>query len=404
MIISITANSQTNGGSTAVPFLLFNQSPEANAQGCTSVSRITDDAYAINFNPAHLGFSSAQTNAMFSFYPTKTDWLPELGLPDLTFNSYVLSGGINLEKYLSIPLSLGVAYSRVDMNWGTFSRTSDSPEITNTYNAEEYNNAYSVGVGLDIGVRLALGITFRKIDSDLGTASASAWSDDYGFLIDVPMVDLVAKKSEIITGIAPICNLSFGTALTNVGGKISYIDPVQADPLPRTISVGTTVEIGIKYSPTNHELLTFTWSRQSDDLLVGNDTIGNSYYRGGFGNIGFIKNIVEGKQTTQIVNGTSYAVTDLSQGWQIGFCEILYIRGGSFVETGERSFKTKGIGVRASGIFKLFDDLMIPESPALSFIINHFDIRYDQSEYDATDITNPLNNTKFSSLSIIVKL
>ena len=54
---------------TAVPFLLINSSPEASGQGGASISRITDDPYAINFNPAHLGFSSIQTNTMISFYP-----------------------------------------------------------------------------------------------------------------------------------------------------------------------------------------------------------------------------------------------------------------------------------------------------------------------------------------------
>jgi len=86
-----TTLGQSTAVSTAVPFLLINSSPDANGQGCTSISRISDDPYAINFNPAHLGLSSTQTNAMFSFYPTKTLWLPGLGLEDLTFNALFLA-------------------------------------------------------------------------------------------------------------------------------------------------------------------------------------------------------------------------------------------------------------------------------------------------------------------------
>jgi hypothetical protein len=403
-LISTAANSQTTAITTAVPFLLISPSPEANGQGCTSVSRISDDPYAIYFNPAHLGLSSTQSNAMFSFYPSKTMWLPGLGLNDLTYNALVLCGGTNLEEYLSIPLSVGVAYTRVDLNLGTFNRTSSTgPQIVGTFNGEEHNDAFSLGVGLDIGVKLAMGITFRRVESNLGNSgagqeqgsgSASAWSRDYGFIINVPIVDLTCKKSELMTGIAPIFDLSFGSALTNVGGKMTYIDKAQADPLPRNISIGTTLEIGFKFTRTDHKLLSFTWSRQSDNLLVGRDNLG-SFYREGYGDVDFFKNLVQGKRTETI---------DLSQGWQIGFAEILYIRGGSFVGTGNRSFTTEGLGLRLSGIFKLLQDIEAEKSSELLYIVEHFDIRYDQSDYETTETGHPLDNTEFSSLSIIVKL
>jgi hypothetical protein len=388
---------------TAVPFLLINQSPEANGQGCTSVSRPTVDPFAINFNPAHLGYSSTQTNVIFSFFPTKTDWLPGLGLNDLTFDAQVISGGINLEEYTSLPLSLGIAYSRVNLNYGTFNRTSSSgPDIIGTFNAEEHNDAFSVGLGLDIGVRFAMGITFRNINSHLaapgqgeeqGNGSASGWTHDYGLLVNIPIVDLVAKNSELMLGIAPVCNLSFGTALTNVGDKLIYIDAAQADPFPRNISLGTSLEFGFQYARTNHTLLSFTWSRQSDNLLVGKDSL-RSFYRGGYGDIDFFKNIVQGKRSETI---------ELSQGWQIGIAEIIYIRGGSFVGTGNRSYSTAGLGFQISGFFKLLKDLEVLESSEVIFITEHFDIRYDQSQYNTTEIGHPLDNTNFSSLILIIK-
>jgi hypothetical protein len=154
--------------STAVPFLLISSSPEANGQGTTSVSRQTDDPFVVNYNPAHLG--GIQNNFSFSFYPTKTNWLPGLGLNDITYNSFVFSGGTNLEEYLSIPLSMGVAYSRVDLNLGTFNTT--GPQIDRIPNGEEHNNAFSLGVGLDIGVKLAIGITFRRIEYNFADAGA----------------------------------------------------------------------------------------------------------------------------------------------------------------------------------------------------------------------------------------
>jgi hypothetical protein len=179
-----------------------------------------------------------------------------------------------------------------------------------------------------------------------------------------------------------------------VGGKMTYIDQAQADPLPRSISIGTTIELGLKFIRTGQKLLSFTWSRQSDNLLVGRDG-SNSFYRGGFGDIDFFKNIVQGKRTETI---------DLSQGWQIGIAEIVFIRGGSFVGTGNRSFTTDGLGLHLSGFLKLLRGLEIEKSNELSFIAGHFDIRYNQSEYKTTERNHPLDNTEFSSFTFIVKL
>jgi hypothetical protein len=398
VVNSATAISQYSI-TTAVPFLLISQSPEANGQGCTSVSRISDDPYAINFNPAHLGISSTQTNVMLSFYPTKTKGVPELGLDGNTFNTIVLSGGINLKEYTSLPISIGVAYSRVDLNLGTFNPSSFGPALIGTIDGEEHNDAFSLGVGFVLGIRLAMGITFRRTEfniADFGAEkdSESAWTQDFGLLINVPIADLIAKKSGPMTGIVPLFNLSFGTSLTNVGEKMIYIDKAEAFTLPRNISIGTSLELGLKYIRTDHKFLSFTWSRQSDNLLVGRDS-GGSFYRGGYGDVNFFKNIVQGKRTETI---------DLSQGWQIGIAEIVYIRGGSFVGIRSRSFTTKGIGLQASGFFKLLKAFETADSNVLSFIAKHFDIRYDQSEYKTNERGHPLDKTEFSSLSLIVKL
>ena len=154
------------------------------------------------------------------------------------------------------------------------------------------------------------------------------------------------------------------------------------------------IELGFKFKRTDHKLLSFTWSRQSDNLLVGY-SMGNSYYRDLFGDVDFFKNIVQGKRTETI---------DLSQGWQLGIAEIVFIRGSSFVGTGNRSFTTDGLGLHLSGFFKLLQRSEVEKSNVLSFIAEHFDIRYDQSEYKTTERDHPLDNTEFSSLTIIVKL
>lgn len=404
LFISCHALAQISVVTTGVPFLLISPSPEANGQGCNSVSRITDDPFAINFNPAHLGLSSFQNYIMISFYPTKTNWLPGFGFDDLTFNTTVLSCGFNLEKYTDLPLSIGVAYSKIYLDYGTFTLTLYNPTRFGTYHPEEHNDALSLGIGINLIAKIALGVTFRNIESNLapfgigqegGRAHASGQTQDYGILVCLPLKEIFTKEWELAPGISPIFDLSFGSALTNVSEKkMVYIDKAQADPFPRNISLGTAIDIGLNFTRTNHKLLSFTWSRQADNLLVGRNG-STSYYRGGFGDLDFMKNIIQGKRTETI---------DLSQGTQLGIAEIVFIRWGSFVGTGNLSFTTKGNGLRASGFFKLLRGLGVVESTLLSFLIDHFDLRYDQSEYHTTEIGHPLDNTKFSSVSIVLHL
>jgi hypothetical protein len=382
---------------TAVPFLLISTSPEANGQGSTSVSRMTDDNYSIITNPAHLGLLSLQSNASISFYPTKTNWLPALGLKDLTFNTLAINGDINLKEYFDCPLSIGIAYSRVDLNLGTFYQTSSTgPEITGTIDAEEHADAISISTGTDFGIKVALGITFRRIESNLapwgaGYINASAWSRDYGILINVPVTKLAADKLELLPQIAPIFDISFGSALTNIGEKMSYIDRAQADPLPRNISMGTSLEFGFKYVKPDYKILSFVWSRQADNILVERSQDGSFNYRGLFGDLDFMKNIIKGEWTDKV---------EVSQGWEISLGEFFFIRGGSFVGNGYSDIKTNGFGLSTSGIFR-FLQVSLEESRIIAYIAEHIALRYNHSEYSAGN--HPLSGTDFSSLSLLVK-
>ncbi len=386
---------------SAVPFLLINPSSAANGQGNSGVSRITDDPFAIVLNPAQLGLSESQLAATFTFYPKKTPWLPAFQIDDLTYDSKVLSGSMGLEKFTKLPLQIGFAYSRVDLNLGTFNITGPTgPQPIGTFHAEEHADAYSIGLGVDLAVRIAFGTTFRRIVSNLvpfgagdeaRPVSAKAWSHDFGFLVQAPIWKLAKKNADIIPGLLPVFDISLGTALTNVGGKLTYLDAAQADPLPRAISLGTTLSFGIVSSKIGLKIFTFSWSRQSDNLLISRDSI-RSAYRGGFGDIDFVQNIILGKRTRMI---------DLSQGWELGVIEIAYVRGGSYDGTGSRAFSTTGFGLRTTGLFRVLKEKIQKNTP-LWFIVSHFDIRYDRSLLETSELDHPLSRTKFSSIAIKV--
>jgi hypothetical protein len=196
-----------------------------------------------------------------------------------------------------------------------------------------------------------------------------------------------------MTGIAPIFDLSFGTALTNVGGKMIYIDEAQADPLPRNISIGTSMEIGLTCVKMNNRIISFSWSRQADNLLVGRDQNGSSYYRDIFGDLSFGKHIIQGKWTDAV---------KISQGWQIGLGEFIYVRQGSFQGAGFTNTKTDGFGISTSGLFK-FIKLVAEDNSIITQLADHFDLHYDHSNYETDELDHPLNASKFSSLSLFIK-
>jgi hypothetical protein len=211
--------------------------------------------------------------------------------------------------------------------------------------------------------------------------------------MNVPIADLITKKPELMTGIAPLFDFSFGTALTNIGGTITYFDKAQADPLPRNISIGTSIEIGLKLIKIDSKIITFSWSRQADNLLVGRNQDGSSYYRGIFGDLSFGKHIIQGKWTDAV---------KISQGWQIGLGEFIYIRQGSYQGGGFSNIKTDGLGISTSGLFK-FIKLGVEDNTFITQLADHLDLRYDQSNYDTDELIHPLNSTKFSSLSLFIK-
>jgi hypothetical protein len=396
-----------------VPHLLISASPESNGQGCTSVSRITDDPFAINSNPAHLGISSFKTGGIIGFYPSTSKAPLGSGFDDFTYNSYVLTGGINLEDYVGMPISIGFAYTRVYLDLGTFVRMGDiDPTPLGTFQAEEHSDAFSFGIGLDINLKLAAGVTFRRTVSNFspfGSAReywvgiASIWSGDIGILIYAPIVDIVNIEYELIPKTVPIIDISFGTAYNNIGRKLTYIDEAQSDPLPRSLSMGITLEFGIKLNKTGHKLATLSWSRESDDLLVGWNQQGSLYYQDIFGDVNFFKNIIGGTRTTRTENGASVAATNLLQGWQLGFGEFFYYRRGSFEGIDNSAFSTSGFGFRLSGIFKIIQDISDEEIYTVSFLLDHFDFRYDESNYDLVKSAYVMPFTKFSSFNFIIK-
>ncbi len=254
-------------GGAGVPFLLISPNARASAMGEAGVG-LADDASAIFWNPAGLGFQTGEGGSM-----THSPWLPQFGFSDLFYD--YLNYKYNLEDVGTLGASVTF------LNLGEFIRTGeDSPEEIGRWKA--YEGAFTIGGGFKVTENFSLGLNLRYIRSALapfgtaeeqGSGTANAISFDVGTMFKENVED--------------IGTISTGLSLSNVGPKIAYIDEAQADPLPTTLRFG----FGYEFKADEYNSLTYTvdFSRlltrrnyiEYDDKLTTNDegdTIPNPDY------------------------------------------------------------------------------------------------------------------------------
>ena len=319
-ILLSPALSRSQEALTAVPFLLVPPAPEGLGMGRGSVSLPTTDAIATVVNPGQLGLFSLTNLFNAGTYVPRSNWLPQYQIAGLSYGVTALNAGYNFRSLLSLPfdLSVGLGYSRVSLDLGTFALTSSSgPSVIGTFNSSEYSDNYSLGIGLDYYIRFGLGFNFKKIVSELGpvgteqekgTATGKSSATDFGILLDVPILQIASEVSgaslEIAPGITPFLDVSMGFVKANIGEEISYIDAAQADPLPRTAVIGLGLGAGItmKSGNTEWQLASFRLVRQADDLLVTRQSDGTFTYQSGLGDVQFWDNVVLGKHNALITS------------------------------------------------------------------------------------------------------
>jgi len=394
---------------TAVPFLLITPSTESNAMGEASVANFTDNPLAPINNPAHLGMLS-QSQYVTVGYDRCGSWLPDLNLSDkITFTTFAINGGINLKKLNedAPPLSVGIGYSRIYLDLGKFARTTVSPDITEYVNTWESSDQVTVGTCLDYGIKIAAGLTYKHVTSHLYGGMTNAVEDakanllDYGFLADVPVLDLLSRSTDISFQIAPqfmpFLNWRTGIAWNNEGQEsMMYIDQGQGDPLPRNASVGIGLDMGIAYTKDalSWQPVSLKLTRESSEVLVGS----SRQYKSGLGDIKFFD---------EVFLGNTNPKTDKKTGWEFNLGEIVFFRGGRFEEdpmNGNRHFHTSGLGIRSAGFVKLLQILDVPLSrEGLSgYLLHHVDITYNYSEWIADEPGHPLSHTTFNAVNIAV--
>ena len=137
-----------------------------------------------------------------------------------------------------------------------------------------------------------------------------------------------------------------GYSKSNIGDEIYYIDPAQADPLPRMDRLGYGITAGFDLISDNFRINAFnlSFTVEADDILISGDSTG-SEYQSTLSDLKFWKNIIEIEGDEKIV---SHAGTKLE------FVETVSLYFGHFSGRGYPDPKeTNGFEIRAKGLFKL---------------------------------------------------
>jgi hypothetical protein len=204
---------------TAVPFLRI--SPDARAGGMGDLGLATSpDANSSFFNLAKVTFNTSKAGLGVTYTP----WLKELQLNDVYLAA--LAGYYKLDDNQAV--NLGLRY----FNLGSIQFTDALGNDLNSYNPKEFS--VDLGYARKLNAKSGVGLALRYIHSNLATTTGgqtykagTTVAGDLSFYHD--------GKNDIGNG------WSFGAALTNLGGKISYTDNAdEKDFIPANLGLGTT--------------------------------------------------------------------------------------------------------------------------------------------------------------------
>ncbi len=363
-------------------------------------------------NPAQLGHFSLVNFVSGGMYLSERNPYPLSVISDLSFSTFALNAGLNLDPYLGLPLCAGIGYSRVRYGLGELVITGPGgPEPLGRIEPYEASDNISLGIGFsDSCVEFDAGVSLKFLNSHLaaiGTegelfvGSARATAYDLGFLLRVPVVGIASTAGADLSipsmQLQPLLDLTVGFGRSNVGDRITYADPSQADPLPRQATLGVGVEAGVVSTliPGGWKLIGAALVREASDLLVLRHSDGTWEYQGWFGEIRFIDDVVLGKTAANVTQ---------RKGWQIDIAEVFSLRGGSV--TGPfNGTTTSGFGVRLGGLLKFLSAVGVEDNaPLLAFFRENVDLRFDQGREEyAPGLFSPSPSATYSSLSLYLK-
>ncbi len=321
--MAMTIDGQAQIQNTAVPFLLIAPNARASGLGETGVA-VADDANAMFWNPAGLGFQSGQEVSL-----NHTNWLPKFNQPDL----YYEYGAYRIQ--VEDVGTIGASFTF--LNLGEFQHTlSTGPDVVGTFRSWEM--ALALGYGAMVTDNLAFGINAKYIHSNLsnigagreeGQGVADAIAADIGLLYRpnrfvIPFTDIDFGN-----------RIAFGMNFSNIGPHVFYVDENQKDPLPANL------RLGFAFDFVKEEFNRLTWLVDVSKLMVNR----KPYSEGGAADP-LYKAIFTtwDKPIGEIIRDFSFAT-----GFEYWYSNLVALRFGYYYEDpsiGNRNFITYGAGLR----------------------------------------------------------
>jgi hypothetical protein len=217
---------------------------------------VANDAYASFWNPAGLAFLQGSEMALMH-----VNWLPNLA-DDMYYEFFAY------RKHYPYLGTLGGHL--IYLNLGEQIRMGESPDdYLGTFTS--YMTALTLSYSSLLSPKSSLGINAKVSYQHLtnfgaGGEKGKGTSTDFGF-------DIGYLRKEFLTP-----DLTIGLTVTNIGPKVSFIDPAQADPQP------TNFTFGINYAIVNAEFNKLHLVYDVDKLLVASypdmDWDGDGYVGG----------------------------------------------------------------------------------------------------------------------------
>jgi len=217
-----------NAVTSAVPFLRITPDARGGAMGDVGIASSVDPN-GMHYNQSKLAF--AEKNV--SIAATYTPWMRNLGLQDV-YLAY-LSGYVRLDERQAIGMSLRY-FSLGDIEFTDDNGQSlgqgrpNEFELTGAY-ARKLSEQFSAAVGAKfIYSNLATGQIVQGAEIRPGISGAA----DISFTYKAP-IKLNKTKTE----------LTIGTAISNIGAKITYTNSVNRDYIPTNLGVGLGWKINL---------------------------------------------------------------------------------------------------------------------------------------------------------------
>ena len=401
VFVFLLSNFSFSQGSSALWILSMEQSPVLNGMGMTGVSDLEVDPLSYYYNPAKLGFVTRKSNFSLMITPQNVDYL-STGF--VTTRYHGLSLGYDFKELLNgIPVTIGIGYIHTVYKYSEFSIYYPNGTFAGKSSPIEYSNTFSLGAGIDYGIKAGIGLSIKPYYSSMGKylnngklvefeTNGTAW--DFGILFMYPVSELYFNNFSLelnrATLIKPLLEFSFGYSLQNFGKEVYYIDPSQSDPLPRSGRLGYSFNTGFQLETggISLNLFRYRFSAEAVDYLVDRDFTWSYTYNGIFGRITPFKNLLQLKGDSEVL---------IHKGHLFSFFDTFTFMLGSYTSFNQTINKTTGLMISSEGVFKLLNGFV--DDNVFGFITKHVGVEYYKTKIAAD---SPME-TDFEGISLYLK-